>query len=147
MTPHSNARSSGNSRGERPAPYPCRVNATRRQDGRATPERERVSVVIPTIGRVALLRECLDSLAACRPGPAEVVVVDQSGGPEVADLVLGYSPLSARVVESEVRGVAAARNAGLEAAAHDLVLMTDDDCTVAPIGSASAHVSPAGTRG
>jgi GT2 family glycosyltransferase len=59
-------------------------------------------------------------------------VVDQSGGPEVADLVLGYSELSARVVESDVRGVAAARNAGLEAAGHDLVLMTDDDCTVAP---------------
>jgi GT2 family glycosyltransferase len=108
------------------------VSATRRQDGRATPEREQVSVVIPTIGRVALLRECLDSLAACRPGPAEVVVVDQSGGPDVADLVLGYGQLPARVVESEVRGVAAARNAGLGAAAHDLVLMTDDDCTVAP---------------
>jgi GT2 family glycosyltransferase len=108
------------------------VDATRRQDGQATPEREQVSVVIPTIGRIALLRECLDSLAACRPGPAEVVVVDQSGGPEVADLVLGYSELSAHVVESEVRGVAAARNAGVEAAGHDLVLMTDDDCTVAP---------------
>ena len=89
-------------------------------------------MVIPTIGRVALLRECLDSLAACRPAPADVVVVDQSGGPDVADLVLGYSQLSARVVESDVRGVAAARNAGLGAAAHDLVLMTDDDCTVAP---------------
>jgi GT2 family glycosyltransferase len=108
------------------------VHATRRQDGQATPEREQVSVVIPTIGRVALLRECLDSLAACRPGPADVVVVDQSGGPDVADLVLGYSQLSARVVESDIRGVAAARNAGLGAAAHDLVLMTDDDCTVAP---------------
>jgi GT2 family glycosyltransferase len=107
------------------------VSATRRQDGPATPEREQVSVVIPTIGRVALLRECLDSLAACRPGPAEVVVVDQSGGPDVAELVLRYGRLSARVVESAVRGVAAARNAGLGAAAHDLVLMTDDDCTVA----------------
>ena len=28
------------------------------------------------------------------PGPAQVLVVDQSGGPEVADLVLGYSQLS-----------------------------------------------------
>jgi GT2 family glycosyltransferase len=103
-------------------------------------------VVIPTIGRVALLRECLDSLVACHPGPAEVVVVDQSGGPDVADLVRGYGPLSARVVKSEVRGVAAARNTGLEAAAHDLVLMTDDDCTVAPdwvgLGSRLAGADP-----
>jgi GT2 family glycosyltransferase len=132
VTPHSNARLSGNREANDSPPYPCRVHATRRQDGQATPDREQVSVVIPTIGRVALLRECLDSLAACRPGPAEVVVVDQSGGPEVAELVAEYSRLCARVVESEVRGVSAARNAGLEAAGHDLVFMTDDDCTVAP---------------
>jgi GT2 family glycosyltransferase len=95
-------------------------------------EREQVSVVIPTIGRVALLRDCLESLAACRPRPAEVVVVDQSGLPDVARLVRGYDRLGARIVESDARGVAAARNAGLKAVSHDTVLMTDDDCTVAP---------------
>jgi len=94
--------------------------------------REDVSVVIPTIGRVELLRACLDSIAACRPAPAEVVVVDQSGDGQVADLVSGYARLGARVVKSDLRGVAAGRNLGLRAVAHDAVLMTDDDCTVAP---------------
>ena len=79
-----------------------------------------------------MLKACLDSIAACRPRPAEVVVVDQSGDQRVADLVAGREEPGVRHVPSEARGVAAARNAGLQAAAHDIVLMTDDDCTVAP---------------
>jgi GT2 family glycosyltransferase len=95
-------------------------------------EQRRLSVVIPTIGRVDLLRQCLDSLAQCEPPPDEVVVVDQSGGSEVEPLVAEYSGIGARAVRSDRRGVAIARNEGLRAAAHDAVLMTDDDCTVAP---------------
>jgi GT2 family glycosyltransferase len=93
---------------------------------------EPVSVVIPTIGRVDLLRGCLESIAACRPAPAEVVVVDQSQGEDVGSLVEGYRQRGARVVRSDAHGVAAARNQGLDAVTHDTVLMTDDDCTVAP---------------
>ena len=46
-----------------------------------------VSAIVPTIGRPALLAECLASLFACDPAPAEVVVVDQSGGDEVMAVV------------------------------------------------------------
>jgi len=101
-----------------------------------------VSVVIPTIGRTTLLRACLESITACRPGPMEVVVVDQSGGPEIAELVCDYRDRNVRTVRSDARGVAAARNAGLSAAAHEIVLMTDDDCTVAPhwVGVGAHHV-------
>jgi glycosyltransferase involved in cell wall biosynthesis len=35
------------------------------------------SVVVRTIGRPQLLRACLESIAACDPRPAEIVVVDQ----------------------------------------------------------------------
>ena len=42
-----------------------------------------VTVVIPTVGR-PLLRQCLGSIAAADPRPAEVIVVDQSRGGEVA---------------------------------------------------------------
>lgn len=89
-----------------------------------------VSVVIPTIGRAELLRACLESLAACDPTADEIVVIDQSGGDEIAELVAGFD--GARAVRSDERGVAIARNTGLRAAANDIVLMTDDDCTVAP---------------
>lgn len=90
-----------------------------------------VSVVIPTSGRVAQLRACLESLAACRPNAAEVLVVDQSGDASVATLVEAFAPAHARLVPCEGWGVSIGRNVGIEAAAHEIVLVTDDDCTVA----------------
>jgi GT2 family glycosyltransferase len=98
-----------------------------------------VSVVVPTIGRPDQLRTCLRSLAACEPRAAEIVVVDQSRGDEVRALVADHAAIGARVVACHERGVALARNAGVRAAQHEAVAMTDDDCTVAPswVGTAS----------
>jgi glycosyltransferase involved in cell wall biosynthesis len=98
-----------------------------------------VSVVIPTIGRPAQLRSCLESLARCTPRAAEIVVVDQSGGDEVAAVVARFEELGARAVRSHGRGVGLARNTGLREAVNDVVAMTDDDCTVAPTWIATAH--------
>ena len=96
-----------------------------------------VSVVIPTIGRPQQLRRCLDSVARCTPRAAEVVVVDQSEMPEIPAIVHEFE--GARTVRSDGRGVGLARNTGLEAATHDVVAMTDDDCTVAPTWVGTAH--------
>ncbi len=106
---------------------------------------EPVSVVIPTIGRRGLLEQCLRAVLACDPRADEVVVVDQSGGTEVAALVerladeLGAPQL--RRLECEGRGISRAMNRGLAAARHDTVLGTHDDCTVAPdwVAVAAAH--------
>jgi GT2 family glycosyltransferase len=98
-----------------------------------------VSVVIPTIGRVDLLRACLDSLAACRPAPTEVVVVDQSGGDEVAALARRFEHIGARAAPMDERGVARARNRGLEEVRHEVMALTDDDCAVAPDWIGLAH--------
>lgn len=95
-------------------------------------ERLPVTVVIPTIGRSAVLRECLESVAACRPRPAEILLVDQSHEPEVASLVEELSEAGVRRIPSHGRGAARCRNDGLEAAATDIVLGLDDDCTVLP---------------
>ena len=91
-----------------------------------------VSVAIPTIGRLELLRRCLESLAACRPRAAELLVVDQSHDPAVAGLVAEFAPALARLVPCEGLGPSKARNAGLRAARNAIVAMTDDDCTVSP---------------
>jgi GT2 family glycosyltransferase len=88
-----------------------------------------VTVVVPTLGRERSLRSCLDSLAACRPLPAEILVVDQGHDPGIASLVASYGP-TARLVPSYGRGVSLGRNDGLRAARSGLVLVTDDDCTV-----------------
>jgi GT2 family glycosyltransferase len=99
-----------------------------------------VSVVIPTIGRPKLLNACLESLRACRPQADEVLVVDQSRARDVGDVVARFVDVRARVVACEKRGIGLAMNVGLRAAVHDFVLVSHDDCTVAPswVGTAFA---------
>ena len=107
-----------------------------------------VSVVIPTIGRPVLLRSCLDALAACRPRAEEILIVDQSGDPAVAKLVDEFSPIGARLVPCDGRGVSLGRNVGLRLAKHDIVLVTDDDCRVADdwVGVAVRLMQPDRTK-
>jgi GT2 family glycosyltransferase len=91
-----------------------------------------VSVVIPTIGRVEGLEACLDSLSQCRPRADEVLVVDQSGGQRVEELVDRFAGAGVSVSECRGRGIGLAANVGLRAATREIVLVTHDDCTVAP---------------
>lgn len=99
-----------------------------------------LSVVIPTIGRPALLRACLESITGCDPRPAEVLVVDQSGDGATAAVVSDFGARDVRHVSDDRRGASAAQNRGLREAAHHLVAVTNDDCTVAPdwVGQALA---------
>jgi GT2 family glycosyltransferase len=91
-----------------------------------------VSVVIPTIGRARQLAACLRSLAACATAPAEVVVVDQGGLSDVAQTVARFEHYGARLVHCAGIGRGRGVNAGLREAKHEIVLVTDDDCTVSP---------------
>jgi GT2 family glycosyltransferase len=88
------------------------------------------TVVIPTIGRLALLRNAVESVLACRPGAAEVVVVDQSRGGEVARLVDALADPRLRRVEDAGRGIGRALNIGLRSAGQPIMLVTHDDCVV-----------------
>jgi glycosyltransferase involved in cell wall biosynthesis len=91
----------------------------------------RVSLVIPTIGRTELLRDCLQSVAAGTTRPAEVVLVDQSDGEGVARLIADLPSLRIRRVASDARNIAIAYNVGIRAAREEIVAVTHDDCTVA----------------
>lgn len=105
-----------------------------------------ITVIVPTIGRSELLAGCLRSVLACVEGPAEVVVVDQSHGPEVVEVLATIDDERVRRVVSDAHGTAAAMNTGLAAATHDSVMVTHDDCTVDPswvqAGRALAHAHP-----
>jgi GT2 family glycosyltransferase len=90
-----------------------------------------VSLVVPTIGRTDLLRDCLRSVAAGTVLPAEVVLVDQSGGDALAPLIADLPALPIRRVPSGARNVAVAYNAGVRAARQAIVAVTNDDCKVA----------------
>jgi GT2 family glycosyltransferase len=97
--------------------------------GSTPPEGPQVSVVIPTRDRPALARRAIASALAQRGVEVEVLVVDDgSGEPFIA-------PADPRVtvLRHELsRGVAAARNAGLEAARAPWVALLDDDDFWAP---------------
>jgi glycosyltransferase involved in cell wall biosynthesis len=88
-----------------------------------------MSVVIPTIGRPALLRACLESILGASPSPSDVVVADQSDG-EVAAVIAELGCERVRAVPCLPRGIGRARNCGLRAAMFDVVAFTDDDCVV-----------------
>lgn len=91
-----------------------------------------VSVIVPTIGRQRLLEQCLRSVLSCDPSADEIIVVDQSHADGVEPLVQRIGAPQVRRVECDGHGTARAMNTGLAAARHDAVLVTHDDCTVAP---------------
>jgi GT2 family glycosyltransferase len=95
-----------------------------------SPEAAPVSVVLPTIGRPELVRSCLDSLARCEPRAAEILVVDSSADGAVADVVAGFAGV--RRIDCRTLGLGSAFNLGLEEVQHEIVLLTNDDCTVEP---------------
>jgi GT2 family glycosyltransferase len=89
------------------------------------------SVIIPTIGRPAQLATALASLAACRPRADEVLIVDQGDDPATQAVVRQHMGNAATRIACRRRGIGSALNIGLRAASHDVVLITNDDCTVA----------------
>jgi glycosyltransferase involved in cell wall biosynthesis len=99
-----------------------------------------VSVLVCTRDRPAMLLRLLRSLLAtpdARGGntsPLEVIVVDQSDGPETSQVVASLEGDGrVRLVRSTTRGKGAALNEGLAVARSEILVCTDDDCE-APIG-------------
>ncbi len=90
----------------------------------------RATVVIPTIGRPDFLHVTLQAMVKCDPRADEVLVIDQSHGTHVADVAAVYARWGVRSVRSAGKGVALAVNEGIQAARNEVVLLTDDDCTV-----------------
>jgi glycosyltransferase involved in cell wall biosynthesis len=92
-------------------------------------EAPQVSVVVPTRGRPALLRETLQSIVdQDYPGPIEVIVVHDR---EAADPTLALLSRPGRevrpIVNTRTGGLCGARNAGLLASSGDYYASCDDD--------------------
>lgn len=87
-----------------------------------------IAVVVPTYARPQLLPRCLDALARQRRPPDDVILVvraDDEATAAVADRLTTALPV--RLVEVGEAGLVRALNAGLAAAAADIVAFTDDD--------------------
>ena len=108
-----------------------------------TPSLE-LSVVIPTCGRAATLRQTLDTLLHQQYDltRAEIIVVCDGPDPEtstaVAEVARG-APCAVRLIEQSRQGQGRARNRGIEAAAGRVVVMLDDDIATVP-GLLAAHM-------
>jgi glycosyltransferase involved in cell wall biosynthesis len=90
-----------------------------------------VSVIVRTFNRPALLDVCLRSIIGCHPPADEVIVVDQSSDARSLE-VANRMGEAVRHVPLKPPNRATAFNVALAEARNDLVMMTDDDCSVAP---------------
>jgi GT2 family glycosyltransferase len=93
----------------------------------------RLSVAISTLDRPHKLARVLASLAGGELLPDQVIVVDQSRGPEtrkVVDAARGRLPLL--YLHSVRRGVARNRNLAIGHATSPCLAFTDDDCVTGP---------------
>lgn len=90
----------------------------------------RFSVILPTVGNVALLRQSLDSVARQSEGSWEVLVID-NGGPNVESVVrelsLGEHLVYAQSMQTD--NAASARNLGLRLARGESIAYIDEGDT------------------
>ncbi|WP_072689810.1 glycosyltransferase family 2 protein [Rhodococcus marinonascens] len=90
-----------------------------------------VSVVLCTRDRVSMLRTALESVLSVDYPYLEVLVVDNAAETtDTRDYVLGLQERRVRLIDEPRPGLSRARNAGLSAAAGDIVAFTDDDVVV-----------------
>lgn len=92
---------------------------------------ECVSVIVPTIGRIPYLENCIRSLCRQSKKPDEILIVDNSPDKR-ARLVfdgLRTNRVPLRYLHEPRQGAAYARNTGIRKAACDLIAFIDDDCT------------------
>jgi glycosyltransferase involved in cell wall biosynthesis len=94
-----------------------------------TPE---LSVVIPSRNRWPLLRRAVATALAQDGVALEVVVVDDGSTDDSAERAEQLGDARVRVLRRPHRGVAAARNAGIEAASAPWIALLDDDDVWAP---------------
>jgi glycosyltransferase involved in cell wall biosynthesis len=100
--------------------------------------RRRLTVVVPTRDRPAMLTTCLAALRVELHDADEVIVVDSgSGDPRRTSEAAAAAEV--RLIRSELAGASLARNLGWRSAATDLVAFVDDDVRVRP-GWADAMV-------
>lgn len=90
-----------------------------------------VTVIIPAYNRADLLPETLASLLDQTRVPDEIIVVDDGSTDGTPDLLANYDP-PVRVIRQENRGLAGARNTGIDAAQGDLIAFLDSDDLLLP---------------
>jgi glycosyltransferase involved in cell wall biosynthesis len=93
-------------------------------------ERERVTVVIPCFNQAHFLSEAIESVLAQTHPRVEVIVVNDGSHDNTVEVAARYPGV--RYLRQQNRGLAAARNAGLEQVETELVVFLDSDDRLLP---------------
>ena len=113
------------SRDRRPKPALRSVRAAFQSTPFETARRwPRVSVVVCTFNGEQTLRACLEGLMALQYPDFEVIVVNDGSTDSTSAIAAEYE---VRVIDTENRGLASARNAGMRVATGEVVAYIDDD--------------------
>jgi len=97
--------------------------------------RSRISVVIPTLNRPALLEEAVRSVLAQTYPAEEIIIINDGSDTAAQEGINGMKNLNSSISVHHLPqngGVSAARNFGLEKASGDFVLFLDDDDLLHP---------------
>jgi glycosyltransferase involved in cell wall biosynthesis len=107
----------------------ARYTDSRRRYSRGRAESGKVSVVIPCYNQARYLGEAIQSVLSQGYTHFEVIVVDDGSRDGTEGVASGYAGEDPRVrlVKQENRGLAAARNRGLEEARGEYVVFLDSD--------------------
>ncbi|WP_394359701.1 glycosyltransferase [Amycolatopsis sp. SB7-3] len=93
----------------------------------------KISIVLPTHDRAALLPRAVASVLAQRYENWELVIVDDASSDSTPKVIAGFEDPRIRSIRVEHGGVCAARNAGLAEVTGDVVAYLDDDNTMHPL--------------
>jgi GT2 family glycosyltransferase len=89
------------------------------------------SLIIPSRNRPELLLAAVRSILQGDDIPTELIIIDQSDAPSTALATLTTDrACKIRYLWTKSVGASRARNAGIAAAQHDILVFTDDDVTV-----------------
>lgn len=91
-----------------------------------TQQQPTVSVVIPVYNSWSTLRRCIASLQHQKPGPHEIIIVND--GSTIEDDNTYDRDADIIRIQSDHHGASTARNLGLKTVTGDIVLFLDSDC-------------------
>lgn len=93
----------------------------------------KISIVLPTHNRAALLPRAVASVEAQRYPHWELVIVDDASADSTPQVIAGFEDPRVRSIRVAHGGVCAARNAALAEATGDIITYLDDDNTMHPL--------------
>lgn len=92
------------------------------------PDMPTVSVIIPTRDRALFVTRAIESVLNQSRLPEEIIVIDDGSTDGTSGILAREFPL-AKVLQSDGRGVSAARNLGIQSAEGDWIALLDSDDT------------------